>query len=684
MNSSVLLMSAFAIGAAGALLALGVVWRRRRDIRRLEARIEDLSDRNWELREAAERSQSLIDAQGDLIVRRNAAGRITFANEAFRNLFAVDAKRDGEIPAPGVLEETPAASLPDGTRAYDQKLATSAGARWIAWRDVIVRDDAALEAQVQSVGRDITDRMEAEQALHLARDQAETASRAKSRFLAMVSHEIRTPLNGIIGMGDLLLETRLTPEQTTYVQAIKSSGDALLLLIEDILDFSKIEAGKLDLDARPFRLPAMIEGVIELLAPRAHTKGIELAYLVDDRIAPLVIGDATRLRQVLLNLLGNAIKFTERGGVALTVAPARRADGVQFAVKDTGIGISAEAQARIFADFEQGEEGPARRFPGTGLGLAISKRIIVRMGGGISVESAPGHGSTFRVDVPLPPADSGPASAQATDLRGAPILIASPTVVEGPLIAEQLGRWGAKTCVVQDEAVARALLPERDWAAVLVDRRLATMALAHSIRAHAPRRILLLAPEDRRDLADLLSRGFTDYLVTPVRASSLAARLRGEPGEPPAAHEPRSEAKPIPQNDGLSVLVAEDNEINALLARALLVKLGHRPTMTTNGAAAIDSWHAARAAGTPYDLVLMDVHMPEVDGLEATRRIRAAENAAGAPRTPIVALTANAFAEDRDACRDAGMDEFLTKPLDRDRLADALRLAAPPRAPLAA
>src|SRR5437667_15162 len=270
------------------------------------------------------------------------------------------------------------------------------------------------------------------------------ASAAKSRFLAMVSHEVRTPLNGILGMADLLLDTPLTPEQTTYIKAARDSGQALLSLIEEILDFSKIEADKLALDARPFGLGTLIEEVVELLAPRAHAKGLEIASDVDERLPERVIGDATRLRQVLLNLAGNAIKFTETGGVGVIVEAGSNSDEVVFEVRDTGIGIAPEQQARIFHEFEQADGGSARKFGGTGLGLAISRRIVERMGGRIEVESKPGKGSTFRAVVPLPPAeDTDETQGAPPDLSGLAVLIVAPATVEASLIERQLNRWGA-------------------------------------------------------------------------------------------------------------------------------------------------------------------------------------------------------------------------------------------------
>ncbi|MEK7875758.1 MAG: histidine kinase dimerization/phospho-acceptor domain-containing protein, partial [Pseudomonadota bacterium] len=330
---------AYAIGAgalfAGTCAIIAFMLMRRRaakmKIRALEVRVEELSDRNWELREAEERARSLLEAQGDLIVRRDASGRITYANDAFCALAGKARKAlIGHVTILPVLDQSALTVLADGTRVHDQKIASGATARWIAWREVAVRGENGTE--VQGVGRDVTDRVEAERAFEAARDQAETANRAKSRFLAMVSHEIRTPLNGMLGMADLLLDTPLTPEQITYAKAAKTSGETLLSLIEEILDFSKIEAGKLDLEARPFVLGVLVEEAVELLAPRAQAKGIEIASFVDENLPHAVVGDAARLRQVLLNLAGNAIKFTPTGGVAVIVEPGEHEHEICFRV----------------------------------------------------------------------------------------------------------------------------------------------------------------------------------------------------------------------------------------------------------------------------------------------------------------------------------------------------------------
>jgi len=682
----------FAIGAsflfavacvALATLSIRLRWMGKR-LRKIALHNEALADRNWELKEAEERARSLFESQGDLIVLRDPCGRITFVNDAYCEL--AQQPRSALIGSHfslDILEQGQTAFETSGTRIHDQKIATPLGPRWVAWREGLVRTDAGQPADLQCVGRDVTDRTESERALGEARDQADAANRAKSRFLAMASHEIRTPLNGIIGMSGLLLDTALTPEQMTYAKAVKTSGDALLALIEELLDYSKIEAGKIDLEHRPFALTALIEDVTELLAPRAQARKLEIAAYVDERLPTEVTGDAARLRQVLLNLAGNAIKFTSTGGVALMVEPGIRPNEISFLVRDTGIGIAPEVQSRIFREFEQADEGIARSYGGTGLGLSISERIVKRMGGRITLESKPGVGSTFEVSVPLAAAD-GDAVAQrftAPDLTGQSIMLVAPQSIEASLVARRLQRWGGQTCMVSDIGVAQALLPERSWHAILLDRALGASdveLLGEAARAHAMQRIVMFTPAARHELQPSPSSAFTGYLVKPLRATSLAARLTTAPeiAAPNLAGdsliEATAEAPGIVPARGLSILVAEDNEINALLMRSLLTRLGHDAVITTNGEEALESWLAAKSAGAPYDLVLMDIQMPQLDGVETTKRIRSHEAGQPGGRTPILALTANTLVEDRYACFEAGMDGFLIKPLDREKLADAL------------
>lgn len=666
------------LGACMVMAAMSMRMRiLRRRHRKMAAQLDQFADRNWELREAEERARHLFEAQGDLIVLRDSEGRITFANDAYcafagrasSALVGSDFRLD-------TLEEGAVSIARDGARLYDEKVATVIGPRWIAWRESRLGADSQSLGHSQWVGRDVSYRVVNEKALTSAHDRATAANQAKSRFLAMVSHEIRTPLNGIIGMSGLLLDTKLTPEQASYVKAVKASGDALLSLVEDVLDFSKIEAGHIDLADEAFDLTKLVEDAAELLAPRTYAKKIGIATFVDARLPAQVRGDAARLRQILLNLAGNAIKFTVSGGVAIIAEP----DGpghIRFTVEDTGIGIASDAQARIFREFEQADKTIGRTYGGTGLGLSISDRIVRRMGGVLTLDSRTTGvtGSRFAFTIPL--AGSGDAAIEAPALAGQSFLIVSGAGIEAGLIHRRLAQWQAHVEIAQDKADAERRIGSRTWSAVLIDhgsdsahmQRLAGLA-----QAHASRCIVMIAPVDRRELPELMAQGYTDYLIKPVRAASLAARLTDQDAPalaPSAGQDSLVGGIADTASRSLSILVAEDNEINALLTRSLLNRLGHTSTVVGDGRSAVTEWARACVANTPYDLVLMDVQMPGIDGIEAAKQIRAQE-ATRNQRTRILAVTANALAEDRDDCLTAGMDGFLAKPLDRAALERAL------------
>ncbi len=671
-----LLAIAVVTGVGVAMLGMAAMLLRetakaQRRVRELEAEIERQGDAVWDLRESEERTRSLIDGQGDLIVRRDAQGRITYANEVFCQLAA--RKRDDLLESDfrfPVHESGVREAGDDGVVRRDEAIETASGLRWIEWQDVLVRGPVRGRPEVQSVGRDVTARREAEQAAARARDAAEAANQAKSRFLATVTHEIRTPLGGILGMADLLLRTRLTPDQVTYANAVKTSGDALLSLIDEILDFSKIEAGRLDLEEKPFGLAALVEDVVELLAPRAHAKGLEIAAQTCPQAPRLLLGDAGRLKQVLLNLAGNGVKFTPAGGVAISVCWA--AGMTVIAVSDTGIGVTPEQIPLIFQEFEQGESTPARRYGGTGLGLAISRRIVERMGGTITVESQPGKGSTFSVRLPLRAVAAEPLDTVA-DASGRLILLATPSPVVGPVLSAMIDGFGAKARVVARMEDAMAAVDEDSYDAVLVDRAFGlpqSAALTSKGLTAGARVIALVTPAERGDLAPLTASGAAGYLIKPVRAASLLAQVTGTSRPVPLgdAHAPEPQVLA-----GLSVLLAEDNEINALVARTVLTKLGASVTWARDGAEALEAHGRGR-----FDAILMDMHMPGLDGPSATRAIRAAERDGGQKRTPVFALTANVQDEDRTICLQAGMDDFLTKPFDRDDLVALLRPQSAP------
>jgi signal transduction histidine kinase/DNA-binding response OmpR family regulator len=643
----------------------------------LEAAIEARDDRIWSLEERLARAAALVDAQGDFVLREDAQGRVTHASAPLCSLAGKPTEKiiGGSFPL-NVVSEGVRTTLPDGSTSFDQEIAARDGSHWISWKVVPVRDENGRVVETQRVGRDVTGRVAAERALAEASEKAEAASRAKSRFLAVVSHEVRTPLNGILGMADLLLDTSLTPEQRTYARAVKTSGDALLGLIEEILDFSKIEAGRLDLESVPFDLPALVTDVVELIAPRAQAKGIEIAADVGDDVPRMVAGDAARLRQVLLNLAGNAVKFTDAGGVAAVVERAA-GDRIRFEISDTGPGVGPQLQQRIFREFEQGDGTLARRHGGTGLGLAIAARIVERMDGEIALDSSDA-GSRFSFSLDLPRVEESQASAALPDLRGLDVLVASPSPVAGPLLVRRLGAWGANVSLATDAALAGTLIPERAWAHVLVDHAFGfetTKRIAEVAKPFAQYCHVLLSPAERDELDDLRAAGFDSYLVKPVRAASLATRIAVPALSPPLVPEIETDAieARAPRGRRLMVLVAEDNEINALLVQAMLARSGHGPTVVGNGIAAVTAVAMAHAMGAAYDVVLMDLHLPGIDGVEATRRIRALGPDGG--QIPIIALTANAFPEDRDACREAGMDGFVVKPVDRQRMEDAMAAA---------
>ena len=520
-----------------------------------------------------------------------------------------------------------------------------------------------------------------------ARDRAEAANEAKSRFLATISHEIRTPINGILGMADLLREAPLDLENASYVEAIRSSGSALLALVDEILDLSKIESGHFDLVLETVDVRKLVEGVVELLAPQAQSNGIEIAASISASAPRLVRVDGLRLRQVLTNLAGNAIKFTDVGGACVSVERGE-GDAVRFSVSDSGPGIPAERRAAIFEGFEQGDGSDARRIEGVGLGLAISRQLVRLMGGELTLADNPGGGSIFAFAISAPECAVDPIKAVATGrpttLEGVRALIVANSPFEAPAIAARLTEAGA---IVERsdrlESGLKALLESPRPDLVIVDCALgseATNRLAEAAQMAGARRILVLfSPFERKVFGQISLRGFDGWLVKPVRASSLFERLAGE--------FPRRMADTkLLRSAGVAfrrALVAEDNDINALIAQKALRRLGFETVRAADGDEALSLATPMATNWSPFDLILMDVKMPGLDGYETMRSLRRVEAASGRPSTPIIALTANALDNNRRFHTAAGFDAFLVKPFELHVLAETIERvirAEPPNA----
>ncbi|TAM58614.1 response regulator [bacterium] len=547
------------------------------------------------------------------------------------------------------------------------------------------------ERVVMSVNRDITERRQAEAALSSARDRALEASRLKSEFVATMSHEIRTPMNGVIAMADLLAGTGLDSEQREYAATIKESGEALLRIINDILDFSKVEAGKIELDLQTCSPARIVEGTAQIVASAGNVKGIEVISFVDPELPTTVVADAGRLRQVLVNIAGNAAKFTDRGYViirAKRLSERGKSVLVRFEVEDTGIGIPDAARERLFAPFAQGDGSTTRRYGGTGLGLSISKRLVELMGGELAVESAVDRGSRFWFTLPLERLEDPGAPLHLAAFSAARALI---TGVDGPslcVVERYLSSWGMTCRREPDLAASSTLAADAQRAGEPFDIAVVDIGQVHAgeiwvaaavtaLRRSVRNVILLAQPGTRHEGAVLKRAGMSAYVTKPVRqsalfdalASVLAEHDRDVAGQDQAAAlaQPLESTEPSAEAREMVVLLAEDNAINQRVALNQLRKLGLAAVIVENGRAAVE----ALAAGS-FAAVLMDCQMPEMDGFEATRAIRRAEARSG-EHVPIIAMTANALEEDRRACIAAGMDDYVSKPVDFVQLREVLQ-----------
>ena len=628
------------------------------------------------LRESEERFRQLSDATTDAIIvhedgiiidaNRTAAAMTGYGADELigRPIITLVAPEDHPKGLRQLTERTQTRFEITGRRADGKHYVVGGETRYVAYRGRTVA--------IVSV-HDITTYRKAEAQLRLAKEQAELASQAKSDFLRMISHEIRTPLNGVLGMIGVLLDGPLGEQQRTYALTARASGEALLAILNDILDLSKMEAGKLDLECSGFDLVELVESALDLLAPRTVAKGIGLSVAVPATVPASLRGDAGRLRQVLLNLAGNAVKFTEEGGVSVTVT----SDGpdeegrerLRFDVTDSGIGIPAEAHPYLFEEFTQAAPVLSRRYGGTGLGLAISKRLVELMGGSIGFDSTPGQGSRFWFTVPL---ERLPGTAPAPPvLAGRRILLVEACPMNRATLRLQIASWGAEVVEAADEAEARDAALAKPTDAALVDATAGLgdamlESLAGALRQAGVPRIVLLVPVGP---AGARARPWVDTtLVKPARQARLLAALDGRetPAEPAV-----TAALPAPHANGRRLLLVEDSPTNQMVATAFLKTAGYRVDVAGNG---LEGVEAVRTV--PYDLVLMDIAMPEMDGLTATRAIRALQPPAGS--RPIIAMTADTMEGDRERCLAAGMNDHVGKPVDRTRLLETVARWLPP------
>jgi PAS domain S-box-containing protein len=633
--------------------------------------------------------RQVIDTIPNLIFLKDMQGRYTLVNRALADIHGLSMD---DVVGKTTQEIVPVSSevqlfecddeevLKTGRERTikEERLTTADGqVRWLQTVKRPVMGEDGKATHVLGVATDITPRKQIEEELRQAKEAAESANRAKSEFLANMSHEIRTPMNGIIGMAELAMSAE-GAEQQEYLALVRSSADALLVILNDILDYSKIEAGKIVLDPQQFDLETLVGDTLKSVALQAHRKGLELSFRLEPDVPAEIIADPVRVRQVLLNLINNAVKFTEKGEVDVTIFVERKpAPSLHFTVRDTGIGIPADKQSRLFKAFEQADSSTTRQFGGTGLGLAISSRLIRLMSGEIWLQSAPGVGSAFHFLLPLvsAPEVAEPSNLQPLDdVRGLPVLIIDDNATNRRILQELSRRWGMLPETAESGAEGLARLDQsaasgHPFRLVLLDQQMPGMdgfEVVRRMRAHsaAAATILMLTSADQGSSTAICREMNLDgYLVKPIRPDDLLAAIRKSLGHSPV-EVVRSEVSITSRKPAraLRILVAEDSPVNQKLALAMLGKMGHQVTIAGTGREAVAAWNKDR-----FDLIFMDVQMPEMDGLEATGKIREQERASGS-RIPIIAMTAHAMSSDRDRCLNAGMDDHISKPVNSKTL----------------
>ena len=645
-----------------------------------EAASERKLDRSWEAQETPGQVGAMFDALGDIFVAIGPDSGILSCNEVFRKATKV------EQPIGKSLIETGIVPIETDT-GREVRLGEGDTQRIWAWRQTASRD-ANGKLVTYAIGREVTNERLAREELAEAKTRAEDASTAKTRFLATVSHEIRTPLNGILGMTHLLSQTETTAEQAGYLKTVRESGHSLLQLIEDLLDSTSIEAGRFHLRENDCHPRELVQTTCELMAASAHEKGIEIASHIAFDVPETMTSDAGRLKQILFNLIGNAIKFTEEGGIQVEVD--RDGDRLLFSVSDTGPGLKPEDQKRIFGEFERADNSSTRKHGGAGLGLTISARIVQALGGTISVSSVLGEGSRFSFTIPIKPA--GQSSATHPDLAGKPLegktvlLLAPVGPVADTLIRSirELGGHAERASAPETVRAAMARFGD-DVTDLLIDRRIAdenadfVTATARQL-SNDVAKTLLIAPEDSRELKLSPELAAGRWLVRPVRAVSLVNVLgrRDDRDERNRASGVITTPTLLRPSDTptFDILLAEDNPVNAFLVRTMLARLGHRVTLVENGLDLVDAALERPDGKCNFDLVITDLSMPELDGESAIREIRSIESAESLERLPIIVLSANGQAETRDAILAAGADGHAEKPIDPEWLTKLVSVTA--------